>query len=353
SDTAIYDSTLLPAHSYTYQTILKRKGFDLAKSEMVNIATMDTTSHEFTWERYTIESPYGSALLWDVAIVSPTDIWAVGMIGRDSIQITNALHWNGNEWELEKIPYIYHGDIWYLPLHSIYVFSSNNIWFEAGINWDGHSFNTIVLNINFPSNVNRMWGTSSNDLYIVGNDGNIGYHTGDYWYKVDSGTDLDFQDIWGAIDRKTGRQQVLAVAFNPYENDTAVVVQIDKNRVSRVQSAGLPRTLNGAWSPDGRQWYVCGDGIYNTRSFSKPWKRDESAPAAYKECIRGNGINDIIVVEHGGQISHWNGYSWRTFTGMSGMYYGLAVKGNLVVAVGQRSSGFIGGPASIVMGRRE
>jgi hypothetical protein len=75
-------------------------------------------------------------------------------------------------------------------------------------------------------------------------------------------------------------------------------------------------------------------------------------PPDYQECIRGNGGNDITVVQHDGKISHWNGYSWYTYTGLPGRYHGLAVAGDLVVAVGQIVVGFVGGPAAIVVGRR-
>lgn len=56
-------------------------------------------------------------------------------------------------------------------------------------------------------------------------------------------------------------------------------------------------------------------------------------------CIRGNGLNDIIVVGAFGEVIHFNGLAWKsiknaTTTLINGAYSRVAVKGNLVVAVG-------------------
>jgi hypothetical protein len=58
------------------------------------------------------------------------------------------------------------------------------------------------------------------------------------------------------------------------------------------------------------------------------------------------------VVGYLGLVSHWNGYTWHTYPAMPGNYYGLAVQGDLVVAVGQETAGGVGGSAAILMGRR-
>jgi len=101
TDTMFYDNSLLPAHSYSYQAVLKRRGFDLAKSETVSSTTMDTTSHEFQWQSIEFSSPYGGGALYDVAIINEDDIWAVGEIYSDSAQPWlpyNTVHWNGENW---------------------------------------------------------------------------------------------------------------------------------------------------------------------------------------------------------------------------------------------------------------
>ena len=59
-------------------------------------------------------------------------------------------------------------------------------------------------------------------------------------------------------------------------------------------------------------------------------------------------MNDVIVVGAFGEVLHYNGATWKDFllqTGINGAYGGLAVKGNTVIAVGQK-----GADAVILMG---
>src|SRR5690606_5158442 len=49
---------------------------------------------------------------------------------------------------------------------------------------------------------NKIWGTSSNDIYFVGRNGSIVHYNGspgaDGWTKIESGTDLSLSDIWSS-----------------------------------------------------------------------------------------------------------------------------------------------------------
>ena len=45
--------------------------------------------------------------------------------------------------------------------------------------------------------VNKLWGTSSSDLYGVGYNGMITHYNGRTWQKIESGTTTNINDIWG------------------------------------------------------------------------------------------------------------------------------------------------------------
>ena len=49
------------------------------KSNELTVTTMDTTSHNFTWQSWTF-GDIGSSVLYDVAIINENNIWAVGEI---------------------------------------------------------------------------------------------------------------------------------------------------------------------------------------------------------------------------------------------------------------------------------
>lgn len=62
--------------------------------------------------------------------------------------------------------------------------------------------------------MNKIWGSSSNDLYVVGNSGNIARYNGSSWTKIESGTTANINDIWGVIDQINNQQMVyVAVSF--------------------------------------------------------------------------------------------------------------------------------------------
>ena len=79
TDSLLIDEGLLPNRTYTYQ--LQRLNADstvIETSTSVQVTTMDTTSHNFSWRIDTLGVT--SSVLYDVAIVSDNDVWAVGEI---------------------------------------------------------------------------------------------------------------------------------------------------------------------------------------------------------------------------------------------------------------------------------
>ena len=78
--------------------------------------------------------------------------------------------------------------------------------------------------------MNKIWGTSSQDLYVVGYGGNIAHYNGSSWTKIESGTDLDIQDIWGIID-KDGSKFILCTAYNFASGGEKKLLSIDNDNV--------------------------------------------------------------------------------------------------------------------------
>ncbi len=359
AETSLVDSTLLPAHTYTYQAILIRSTTRSTQSAKLTLTTLDTTGHDFQWEIFTFESPFGSAALYDVAIINENNIWAVGMIYADSAQPWvpyNAVHWNGSEWEFIQIPYIYNGSPIVSPIRWVYAFNENDIWFGNSVHWDGKNFHNadVAISIFYGIGINKMWGISNGEFYVVGNHGTIAYSQdyGSSWQQLESGTDLPIQDIRGVVDWKTGKVNILAVACNLFSNDGNAVLQISENSVSQISTTNLPANISSLWSWKGREWYICGSGLYRTRTFDMPWKQVSGLPSVFQQKVRGNGPNDIFIVGHFGLVLHWNGSTWRRYSGMTGRYNGLAIQDDLVVATGTEMSGILAGSGIILIGRR-
>ncbi|MDZ7767256.1 MAG: hypothetical protein U5K00_23050 [Melioribacteraceae bacterium] len=95
----------LPSQSYSYRAVIN----DTVTSEATAV-TMDTTSHDFTYEIFEF-GEHGNSILRDVAIIDENNIWAVGAIylkdstGANDSKAYNAVHWDGSEWKHSRIQF--------------------------------------------------------------------------------------------------------------------------------------------------------------------------------------------------------------------------------------------------------
>jgi len=177
-------------------------------------------------------------------------------------------------------------------------------------------------------------------MYFVGWNGTIIHYDGVEWRRIESGTDLQFLDIYGATDSKTGEQQILAVCTRNYPLGQAIF-RIQGSAASQISSYPVQWELWSAWFAPNRHYYVVGAGIYEKHFLSDSvWRNGPLDITRYGTTkIRGNALNDVVVVGAFGEWLHYNGVSWKSFhnvTGFaSGAFASVAVRGNLTIAVGQ------------------
>lgn len=226
TDTTIIDENLLPNKTYAYTAIVSEKN----TQKMLTVKTMDTTSHNFTFSIDTL-GDVASSILYDVAIINDTLVYAVGEIylkdstGQIDPLLYNMAKWNGKKWEITRLKVNYKGNLITPSLNAIFAFSSTDIWLSAGvpIHGDGntwtqyHLFDMGVLTQNDGSIV-KMWGKNSGDMYFVGNKGTIVRYTNNSWQKVESGTNLPINDIWGSYKKQTGEYEILCIASDLFTN---------------------------------------------------------------------------------------------------------------------------------------
>jgi len=127
NDTLLHDENLEPKTSYTYSAYARQNG---EKSETVTTiaTTMDTTSHDFSWEVTKISDRL-DIRLHDVSIINENNIYVVGHIPNPEGDNYNVVHWDGTKWNLERIilktnvgpdgPY---------EIKTVFANSKNNIW---------------------------------------------------------------------------------------------------------------------------------------------------------------------------------------------------------------------------------
>ncbi|MFI5237561.1 MAG: glucosyl transferase, partial [Ignavibacteriales bacterium] len=79
ADTLLYIDSLLPNQPYNFLTVSQPINESEVNSNLINVTTMDTTSHNFTWQSWTF-GEHSSSVLYDVVIINENNIWAVGEI---------------------------------------------------------------------------------------------------------------------------------------------------------------------------------------------------------------------------------------------------------------------------------
>ncbi len=345
SKTLFYFDDLLPNTAYKFDAVTYEDGKEV-KSNPITFTTLDTTSHNFTWQTFEF-GQHSSSTLYDVAIINENDIWAVGEIymndslGSPDLKRYNTVKWNGTTWDVIRIPYNYQGTDFYNPIQSVFAFSQNDIWFcgNGVIHWDGNNFIPIPIPTNVwgPYQMNKLWGSNSNDIYIAGNSGSLAHYQNGSWTKIESGTTTNILDIWGFSDSFTSETSVYCAVSYVFQNGDRKILKIKNDKVDSL-SWFSDKRVNSVWTPNNRVFYTAGDGVFENKNSS--WYQVNGLPPFYSDNIRGNGLNDIFVCGDFGLLSHFNGKDWFNYNEhyIQGILFSVATKNNTVISVGLKGS---------------
>ena len=185
--------------------------------------------------------------------------------------------------------------------------------------------------------INKIWGISSSDLFVVGIEGNIAHYNGTSWQKIESGTDLNINDIWGIIIDKYGSIYILCPAYAFGSGGEKKLLSIINSAVGEIPWVEN-RELYTVWFNTINKIYAGGEGLfYRTKN---QWN-EVALPAFFKFRVRGEEYNDIWTVGGFGFAAHYNGANWKTFNEISlatGNYIGLAVNSKTVAMVGNEGN---------------
>lgn len=350
----MYDKNLSPKQNYTYKAYYTIGGTVHDSSAPLLITTMDTTSHEFTWEIDTLGNGNGS-ILSDVFILNDTCVYVVGEINikdTDGNWITppfNLARWNGNSWNYERsnAP-----GFLYWELYTIFAFDTNDIWAGSTVpeHWDGKKWTFYGVGQGFPTGfyINKILGTSSSNLYIVGYGGNLVHYNGITWSKIESGTDVNLTDVWGSLDGSV----VWACGYYPTKAGTFLLKCINNSWSIVVDGTELENdimedSLSGVYSsvytPSKLRLYVGSSaGLYYTHATTqgegKRYSFTDTWFPGFPNSLRGNGVNDMVIVGDYSMLAHFNGITCKYFRELRTQdiaLYAVAQKGDLIVAVGE------------------
>jgi hypothetical protein len=355
-DTVVMDDNLLANHLYNYKA-LRLVNNSVIDSAILAVPTLDTTSHNFTWEIDTLGDG-NSSVLRDVCIINDTCVLAVGEIykkdstGQFETGAYNVAQWNGTDWQLLRIQVPLCGTNSTAPyqLYSVYAFSENDIWVSGGgdmEHWNGNSWRRdCSMNPLIQGAIMKIWGTSSTNLYGVGLNGTIIHYNGSSWQKIESGTDVNLTDIWGSPDGSVVwacgyYDDKVGTYLFKYNGIKWEIAYDGSESEFIIRNDSISGAISSIFTLDKRKIFIATTaGVYESLSNTNgKGKRISFTPSwfpGFPYRLRGNGYNDMFLSGNYYMLAHFNGSTMKYYENFSG--YGellsLYQKGSAVFAVG-------------------
>jgi hypothetical protein len=314
----------------------------------------DSLAHAFEWTEYLDKIP---------GETSPSGIW---IFGPNDIYITgnHLFHFDGTSFTEMLLKRISNGTGINVADDALYAFSKTDFWIVGGNAY--HSIDGVHAEDLRPAiDIKSCWGTSSNDMFFVGNGGLIYHYDGAKFSEMNSGTTKDLRYVWG-----TSSKNVCADGFN-YSTGESVLLHYDGNAWSEIDLSALGKfnTPGGdgssaLWACDSanNQFTFVG-GSYFYRSINNGiWTNDSDKVGnklndggyAGLTTIRGNNPSDILAVSDWGFAAHWNGKTWKRYDELynpgnpSYLTNSMSFRENTACIVGDKS-----GKSWIVVGTRK
>ncbi|KPA13717.1 hypothetical protein MHK_006076, partial [Candidatus Magnetomorum sp. HK-1] len=280
---AVNDAPIL-SYPYHWGDISKEAvggGFSIwgtSTNDLFNVGWSGTILHynENSWED---ESIGGSEIISDVWGSDSTNVYAVGgftgyllkyngttwtnqnwntsgnnlrgIFGFDENNIVIVGDWgivrifNGSTWQSYDVGNTYLSGVWGSSPDNIYACGS--IYGVSYIHrFDGTSWSQVYSN----SSVNGLyaiWGTSENNVYVVGNDGYIIHYDGSDWSVIESGSGISLYGVWGI-----NENNIYVVG------QSGTISQYNGTSWSSVNS-GTNQNLRCIWALNDKDMYIVGD----------------------------------------------------------------------------------------------
>ena len=352
-DTILVDCCHRPNELLTFKAYYVFAGNVLDSSTTLAFHTSDTSRHSFSWSQYQLGD--FSSYATDAAYVSDSCAWAVGLFlvadkpNPSDWSVYGAAKWDGAAWRYMPILASSYGttELHSAEATSIYAFSENDIYISTLAGLHRKSRDTFVQVAMFmdqpPPFVNQIkciWGRDTTNIYCGGRTGAIYKVHGATWNRLETGTDLDIVDIYGAINPINGQEEIVAVAWSSDKATPPVLLSIAGSTVTQISSEGVSGYLSGIWFDPGRKYITVGRNAYSKdESLSQSvWRGDDVSGASIspKYSIRGNSRDDFVVSTWGSEIVHFNGVDYKTWTFPSvTRFQRTSFSGNRVAVAGE------------------
>ena len=247
----------------------------------------DTTSHNWAFQSFMLGGGNSSALN-GVAIINDSLAYTVGEIysndstGQSDQLPYNLAKWDGNQWRLLRVTVPFRGVNITPPLYGIFAFSADQIWIVGDVAIYGNESNWTTYDIRLITGDDSLdaikcWGSSADNMYFVGLGGTLVHYSGNTWQKIETGTALNINDIWGDYNSSLGQYEIFCVASDVLVKAGIRVFKIYNNSVQNINTEGIAAgNLSCVWFKSKSQYYVAGAGIYQTSNLSdSSWRNGQ------------------------------------------------------------------------------
>ena len=181
-------------------------------------------------------------------------------------------------------------------------------------------------------------------MYIVGNSGLIAHYDGQQWQRIESGNEVRLLDIYGngAVWICGWYDLQPTVLLNIRHGNLTEIIDTD-SIISKYSKEEITGGIFSIWLSKNFLYVLTWNSLYrcykgNIKNVKALWPHDDPSQWAYHN-VRGNAPNDIVTIGNRGKIMHYNGMNWKRYRKIENSYdylYGVSIKRNLIVAVGER-----------------
>lgn len=206
-------------------------------------------------------------------------------------------------------------------LSGVWGSSSDDVFIVGGTSSDGeiHHFDGNAWSaMEVPADVGLLswsFGFSSNDVWSVGLRGAVVHYDGTSWTEVSSNTDEDLWGVWGS-----SPNDIYIVGGNVFSGEVTILhwngSEFEAEELPDEANPLRVRALFKVFGVGGRVFAVGQNGLIVERT-SEGWTRHSAGSGATEDFVSlwGTSANNIVAV--GGRtrpkISTWDGTSWTTF----------------------------------------
>jgi hypothetical protein len=168
------------------------------------------------------------------------------------------------------------------------------------LHFDGSSLNAMTSGTT--TYLRGVWGSSATDVFVVGIGGTIQHYDGTAWSAMDSGTTNDLHAVWG-----TSASDVFAVGV------CGTILHYDGTAWSPMTS-GTTNWLRAVWGTSASDVFAVGYTGTILRYDGSAWSSMTSGTTRNLLGIWGSSASDVFVVGASGSILHYNGSAWGVMT---------------------------------------